>query len=99
MKKIAFILALLISSFAFLTPLASYAAVGSIEVSTTENVPGAMCSPDGDNGYTCHIPKGFGAVTMIMGEMVKYATFIAALGGVLYLVINGILYSMSGIDQ
>lgn len=34
----------------------------------------------------------------IIGEMIKYATFLAGLAGVLFIVVNGILYSMSGMD-
>lgn len=31
--------------------------------------------------------------------MIKYFTYIAALAAVLFIVVNGILYSMSGIDE
>lgn len=34
----------------------------------------------------------------IIGSMIRYATFLASLAGVLFIVINGILYSMSGMD-
>jgi len=33
-----------------------------------------------------------------MGGIIKYFTYIAALACVLFIVINGILYSMSGMD-
>gem|GEM_PF-1332014 len=33
-----------------------------------------------------------------MGTLIKYITFLAGLGGVLYIVINGILLSMSGLE-
>lgn len=34
-----------------------------------------------------------------MGKIIKYFTFIAALGGVLALVIGGIMYSMGGAND
>ena len=34
-----------------------------------------------------------------MWGIIKWFTYIAAIGAVLFIVINGIMYSMSGIDQ
>lgn len=66
----------------------------------TEKVPGAGCTgPDGDGVWTCQVGKGFGSVMAMIGRMIKYATFIASLGAVLFIVINGILYTMSGMDS
>lgn len=36
---------------------------------------------------------------VMIGRLIKYATFIASLGAVLFIVVNGILYSMSGMDS
>lgn len=70
----------------------------AIKVEVTEKVPGASCS--GSNGkYTCNVWTGFSAVTQTLGGIIKYFTYIAALGAVLFLVINGVLYSMAGIDE
>jgi hypothetical protein len=50
-------------------------------------------------GYECEIGTGFWAVTGIFQWLLKYVTFIAALWAVLFIVINGILYSMAGLDE
>jgi hypothetical protein len=44
------------------------------------------------------VKNTFGSVMSVVGNMINYATFIAGLAGVLFIVINGILYSMSGMD-
>ncbi len=44
--------------------------------------------------YECTVEKGFGSITTMLGKIIKYFTYIAALAWVLYIVINGILYSM-----
>jgi hypothetical protein len=49
--------------------------------------------------YYCEIPKWLSLVTVLLWKIIKYFTFIAALAWVLYIVINGILYSMWWIDQ
>ena len=48
--------------------------------------------------YTCTIEAGFGSVQLMLSGMIKYFTFIAGIAGVLFLVINGIMYSMWGMD-
>lgn len=78
----------------------TYAAQGSITVEVMEKVPGANCSgPNSDGVYSCQVGKGFSPIQKMIGEIVKYFTFIALIGAVLFIVINGILYSMAGIDQ
>ncbi len=49
--------------------------------------------------YECEIWVGFWAVTGIIQWLLKYVTFIAALAAVLFIVVNGILYSMAGLDD
>ena len=44
--------------------------------------------------YTCEVQPGFWSVQTMLGGIVKYFTFIAGIAGVLFLVINGIMYSM-----
>jgi len=74
-------------------------AEGEVTVKVTEKVPGAGCSGPDDSGiYTCTIGKGFTSVMVTVGKMIKYATFISALWAVLFIVVNGILYSMSWMD-
>lgn len=72
--------------------------VFAIEVKVTEAVPWANCSwSNGD--YTCYVPSWFDAVLWIFWAMIKYFTFIALLGSVLFIVINGIMYSMAWMDD
>ena len=47
---------------------------------------------------SCTVWTGFSVVENVMGGIIKYFTYIAALACVLFIVINGILYSMSGMD-
>lgn len=49
--------------------------------------------------YTCKIKKGFRQITDMLWNIIKYFTFLAGLWGVLFIVINGILYSMGWIDS
>jgi len=78
----------------------SFAAAGSIEVKTTAKVPGAWCSgPDGDGVYTCRVGKWFTPVMLMVGQMIKYFTYIVALAAVLFIVINWVLYSMAWIND
>ena len=104
------ILLICISWFSF-----SAIQVNAIMVPVTEKIPGIDCQrrEKNDNGkyqvcplggdawcrIVCDIWMGFTAVSLIFQGIIKYATFIAALGAVLFIVINGIMYSMSGLDE
>lgn len=100
MKKILILLCVLFSSFLLAETQTSYAAAGTIAVETTAKVPGASCTwPDAKWVYTCRVGKGFTPVMLMVGNMIKYFTYIVSLAAVLFIVINGILYSMAGIDQ
>ncbi len=44
--------------------------------------------------YKCKIEKWFGSVISMMWSIIKYFTFIASLWAVLFIILNGILYSM-----
>jgi hypothetical protein len=83
-----------------------------IQVRVTEKIPGANCNiPKDKDGneevakewetqiYICTVAKGFASVTEMMWKIIKYFTYIAALWWVLFIIINGILYSMWWIDQ
>lgn len=48
---------------------------------------------------SCNVGTGFSVVKDIAGGIIKYFTYIAGLAGVLFIVINGILYSMSWMDD
>lgn len=99
MKKIILCITLFFISFLFIE-VASVAAAGSITVETTARVPGAGCTgPDSDGVYQCRVGQGFTPVMLMVGRIIRYFTYIVALSAVLFIVINGILYSMAGIDQ
>jgi len=100
MKKIFILICVFFWSL-FLTEIqTSFAAAGSITVETTAKVPWAGCSwPDSDGIYSCRVGKWFTPVMLMVGQMIKYFTYIVALSAVLFIVINGILYSMSWMDQ
>lgn len=80
------------------TPHVAAEGVSHVSIEVTEKVPGANCSEKSTGIYECNLGTGFGAVMNIIGNMIKYATFLAGLAGVLFIVVNGILYSMSGMD-
>lgn len=93
------LLALYILSFSWIGYMwNTYAEWDWIEVRVTEKVPWANCEEDWKiwetQMYKCNVAKGFTSVTKMMWLIIKYFTYIAALGWVLFIVINGILYSM-----
>lgn len=89
---------LLITLGLFLAMFLSTGLVDAVTIEVTEDVPGANCVAAWDGIYSCNPGNGFDSVTNVMWAMVKYFTYIAALAAVLFIVINGILYSMSGLD-
>lgn len=79
-----------------------------LTVTVTEKIPWAWCEcvekvwndwECKNSVYTCNVEKWFWGVMKMMGAFIKYLTFIAALWWVLFIVYNGIMYSMSWIDQ
>ncbi len=69
----------------------------------TEAIPGAKCSQVMDRGntqttrlYKCPVGKGFDTVVGVLGSLIKYATYLTGLIGVLMIVLSGIQYSLSG---
>ncbi|MDD2487808.1 MAG: hypothetical protein PHS92_05590 [Candidatus Gracilibacteria bacterium] len=74
-------------------------------VIVTEKIPGTDCTPVGSGNtpetrkYKCTIKPGFQTAMELIGGLIKYATFISALIGVLMLTASGIHLSMSGIDS
>lgn len=82
-----------------------------IKVSTSEDFPWLDCKCDVEGkdkwkdkctwevtAYKCNTGTGFSGFLELMKWSLKYITFITWLVGVLYIVVNGILYSMWGID-
>jgi len=69
-----------------------------ITVTVTEKIPGADCwdnkGTEENPKYECTVKKWFWSVVSLMWGIIKYFTFLAWLWGVLFIIINGILYSM-----
>jgi len=70
----------------------------AITVKVTEKIPGAWCGEQDPKTklYTCTIQPGFTTIQIMIGQIIKWFTAIAALAGVLFIVINGIMLSMNG---
>lgn len=111
MKKLSKILLLLLIPFSFFVANTSFAAEdycsnleNPITVTVTEEIPWACCteaewSTEKNPKYDCKIAKWFWSVVYMIWEIIKYFTFLAGLWAVLFIVVNGILYSMSWVDQ
>ncbi len=94
--KIFLILCLWISSF-----FTVYGASGDIiKVNVTEKIPWGNCvkEPATSSTYTCTIKPWFTSILEMLGQIIRWFTGLAALSGVLFIVINGILLSSSGWD-
>jgi hypothetical protein len=108
MKKIITkisLLLLVISSLWILLIENVNAESNTIKVAVTEEIPWANCQNISEwkkdeswnllpPKYECEIEQGFGTIIKMLGQIIKYFTYIASLGGVLFIVINGIMYSM-----
>jgi len=83
--------------------LLSFGVVDAVTVEVTEPVPWAWCSSSLEAWkewiYSCNVPRWFTGVMNMAGEMIRYFTYITALACVLFIVINGVLYSMAGIND
>lgn len=96
MKKICIIILVLVSLFSYI----EYAWAAYVEVQVTEAVPGANCGwADSNWVRTCQVQAWFWSVMELFWWIIKYFTLIASLAAVLFIVINGILYSMAGIND
>jgi len=101
MKNILIKLLLVFSilSFSWINNIWSTYAVEWVTVIVTEKIPGANCKPDPTPKdytwtYKCTIKKWFWSIMEMMWKIIKYFTYIAALGWVLFIILNGIMYSM-----
>ena len=102
--KLVFVLLIFIIFLAVvaisITPRANAA---DVVVTVTEKIPGAGCVEDTTKGksvtqrqYKCTVKGGFETVQGMLGGLIKYATFITALLGVLMVVFSGLQYATSG---
>ncbi len=109
MRTISKIILLLLIPFSFFIAVDNSFATDTwlIKIKVTEYIPWA-CENDNalkdlncsvDSPCDCYIKKWFGSVTTMIWNVIKYFTFIAGLGAVLFIVINGILYSMSWVND
>jgi hypothetical protein len=110
---IKLLLVLSLISFSWINYVSNtYAAEGTVKVIVTEQIPWAWCEMIDDNWnkttkkrtdwktqmYQCEIKKWFWSVISMLWNIIKYFTFIASLWAVLFIIINGILYSMWGAE-
>jgi lysylphosphatidylglycerol synthetase-like protein (DUF2156 family) len=51
------------------------------------------------NGTSCNVPNWVSWFEIVLTWIIKFITFIASLAWVLFIVVNGILYSMSWVDE
>ncbi|MDC0506033.1 hypothetical protein OAN96_00385 [Candidatus Gracilibacteria bacterium] len=104
MKKIFITLFILLGIG--LSYLTGYA-LDPIQVTVSEDVSqligGDGCTEIKDKSkgtyYKCPVEQGFGSVQTMIGNFIQYATFLVGLVGVLFIVINGIAYSIGGEDK
>lgn len=105
MKYIKNVLVLLISLIWFLGVTCNASGTttsDAITVKVTEKIPWAGCTLDTESSkwdskiYKCTIQPWFTTVQIMIGQIVKWFTAIAALAWVLFIVINGIMLSMNG---
>lgn len=89
MKNIIKILFLIAWFSMFFITFESYA----IDVIVTENVPWAGCVPEWDL-YKCDVKPWFASILEMLQSIMNWFTLIAMMWGVLFIVINGILYTM-----
>lgn len=69
-----------------------------IQVRVTERIPGVSCTPAAwacpEDGCVCTITPWFSNIQSMIWQIIKWLTAIAALGWVLFIVINWIMLSM-----
>ncbi len=83
----------------------------TLKVRVTEKVPWANCVQaknsnwswetlsDWSPVYECTVERWFGTVKSTIWQIIKYFTYITWLAWVLYIIINGIMLSMSWLEQ
>jgi hypothetical protein len=94
-----------VASMSFLISIVSVfptmAAAAEVTVIVTESIPGAKCKPEWNGTsvttrkFKCTVEGGFATVQNMLGGLIKYATFITAILGVLMVVFSGLQYATS----
>lgn len=95
MKKIFLLIIFVLTLFSFNY---SFWESWKINVKVTEKIPWASCTWSWNN-ITCSIKPWFWSVSEMIWKIIKWFTAIAALWGVLFIVINWILLSMWAFDK
>lgn len=98
MKKIITKILIVLSIFSLFWFQTVWNTYAWVKVTVTEEIPWAWCVPDWKR-YICTVEKWFESVSRMMWDIIKYFTYLATLAWVLFIVINGILYSMWWMDQ
>jgi len=110
MKKLFILLFITLS---FFNPTYATEENDTIMVEVTEPIPWLNCvgKTDWENNtgdcsvgtdnciIKCPVKKWVASFTDILGTIIRYITFLVGLAGVLYIIINGILYSMGWVEQ
>ncbi len=77
-------------------------------ITTTEKLPWMDCGEPTITSkwttaevkvYECEVKKWFWSIMTMISWMIKYFTYIAMISAVLFIVVNGIMYSMSWVDS
>lgn len=88
-----------LSFFIIISLLFSVWQAEAIKVTVTEKIPWVCGEKQPNWNYICDVKVWFEWVLLLMWTLIKYFTFLAALGWVLFIVVNGIQYSMWWVDQ
>lgn len=70
-------------------------------VTVTTDVPWVSCWPQDQETWEveCLVQPGFWSVQSVIGAMIRYFSYLALLWAVLFIIINGITYSMAGLND
>ncbi|MDP5038967.1 MAG: hypothetical protein NWP80_00800 [Candidatus Gracilibacteria bacterium] len=107
MKKYIKIFSLIIISIFFIIPNITIAGDtrNPVKIQVNTKVPGAKCEEVTDKDgkktglYKCSVTPGMSGFQELFAGLLKFLTAMAVLIGVLYIVINGIMLSMGGMDS
>ena len=105
MKKIIIKILLILTIFTsfWLDIMWNTKAASWIIVEVTEYIPGTWCNPKPSASYTwtyiCTVEPWFESVVGMMWEVIIQFTFLVSLAWVLFIVYNGIMYSMGWMEQ
>lgn len=104
MKKIIIIVTILISIILINTNTTFANETDYVNVVVTERIPWVPCEQiteewESPKMYKCQVKKWTWAIIEMFWNIIKYFTFLAWLFWVLFIVYNGILYSMWWADQ